>query len=332
VQKKKPKGQNSKAIDFKPIPNIYSAHIKFEVAMSWFNKLIVYGLPLTPKPVVKYFSAPYIAGPDILDAINTTRELNNDGMMATIDILGEEITHLDQADAAAKLYIEVLDAIEAHDLDANVSVKPTHMGLNLDADHAVNNIRGIVRHAKDKNNFVRIDMEDHTVTSQTIDAYRLLRKEFGEHVGTVIQAYMRRTIEDVKGLGAEKANLRLCKGIYNEPRRIAYKDYWTINNNFAWALDILLQSGSYVGIATHDERVVWDSLRLIEKYKLSPDQFEFQMLLGVDHTLRKIILDHGYRLRIYVPFGKDWYPYSVRRLKENPTIARHALMALFKKD
>jgi len=301
--------------------------------MSLFNKLIAWGIPVTPKPIVKYFSDPYIAGSKLEDAVKVIKELNSQGMMATIDILGEEITHMDQANAAANEYLDVVKAIEEHQLDANISVKPTHMGLNLDDDQAFKNIDKIITLAKEKNNFVRIDMEDNTTTTKTIDMYRHFREKFGEeHVGTVIQSYLRRTMDDIRGLAAEKANLRLCKGIYIEPRRISYRDYWTINWNFTLALETLLKAGSYVGIATHDERLVWDALRIIEDLGLKNDQFEFQMLLGVDPLLRQIILDHGYRLRVYVPYGKDWYAYSVRRLKENPNIARNALNAMFKRD
>lgn len=300
--------------------------------MSLFNKMIVWGLPITPKFVVKYFSNPYIAGPKLKDAINTAKELNAQGMMTTIDVLGETITNIEQSNEAANLYLQVLDAIEEHKLDSNISVKPTHMGLNLDDDQAINNLDMIIKYAKLKNNFVRIDMEDHTVTSKTLEIYHSLRQKYGESVGTVIQAYMRRTIDDVTELGAEKANIRLCKGIYIEPRRISWRDYWTVNNNFNRALKILLEGGSYVGIATHDERLVWEAFRIIEEMGLQKEQFEFQMLLGVDPLLRQIILDKGYRLRVYVPFGDEWYAYSVRRLKENPNIARNALQAIFIKN
>jgi proline dehydrogenase len=170
------------------------------------------------------------------------------------------------------------------------------------------------------------------VTDQTLAIFRALRARHGECVGTVLQAYLRRSMDDARALAAEKAHLRLCKGIYIEPRRIAWRDYWTVNNNFTRMLQHLLQHGSFVGIATHDERLVWEAIRIIEDLGLSNDQFEFQMLLGVDPLLRKIILDRGYKLRIYVPFGQQWYAYSVRRLKENPNIARNALAALLRRD
>jgi proline dehydrogenase len=302
------------------------------MSMSLFNKLVVLGLPITPKPIVKYFSDPYIAGPDLIDAINTSRQFNGEGMSVTIDVLGEEIARLEQADEAANLYIEVVDAIADHSLDATISVKPTHMGLNLDAQAAQANLDRIIAHAKSRNNHVTIDMEDHTVTDQTLTIFRALRARHGECVGTVLQAYLRRSMDDARALAAEKAHLRLCKGIYIEPRRIAWRDYWTVNNNFTRMLQHLLQHGSFVGIATHDERLVWEAIRIIEDLGLSNEQFEFQMLLGVDPLLRKIILDRGYKLRIYVPFGQQWYAYSVRRLKENPNIARNALAALLRRD
>jgi proline dehydrogenase len=300
--------------------------------MSLFNKLVIYGLPITPKPIVGYFSKPYIAGPELVDAVNVVKELNSEGIMATIDVLGEEINKIEQSNEAAGLYMQVLDAIKEHNLDSNISLKPTHMGLKLDPQQAYRNIDMIIAKAKEMDNFVRIDMEDHTVTTETIEMYHKFHEKYGENVGTVIQAYMRRTIDDVKALGKVKANIRLCKGIYIEPRRISYRDYWTVNKNFTWAMEVLLKAGSYVGIATHDERLVWEALKLIDELNLKKEDFEFQMLLGVDPLLRKIILDHGYRLRVYVPFGQDWYPYSVRRLKENPNIAKNALQALFRND
>jgi proline dehydrogenase len=282
-----------------------------------------------PGPIVGVFAKSYIAGPDLEDAVRVTKELNSQGIMATIDVLGEFIKTLDQANDYKNKWIEVLDTIHKENLNANVSIKPTQMGLNLDKNMAYSNLQQIISHAKQLNNFVRIDMEDTSCTDSTLEFYRRLRTEFPGNVGVVLQSYLRRTPEDIESLSDGCLNFRLCKGIYNEPRIHAYKDPYIINQNYIYCLEKLFQKGAYVGIATHDEKLVFEALRLIEKYHLKKDQYEFQMLLGVDEELRKIILSGGHRLRVYVPFGKDWLPYSRRRLKENPNIGRHALRQLF---
>ena len=293
--------------------------------MSLFDKLTVWALPFVPKPIVGYFSRPYIAGSKLEDAVRIIKDLNSKGIMATIDLLGEEITHKDQSAAAAEEYKEIVREIDKQKLDANVSVKPTHMGLLLDEEFCYNNIRAIIQEAVKFNNFVRIDMEDHTTTDKTIEIFLRLKKEFDGHVGTVIQSYMRRTMDDINHLIEHKANLRLCKGIYNEPREVAYKDMFSINDNYNYNLRKLLTNGCYTGIATHDEKLVWYALSVIDELKLDKKDYEFQMLLGVDEQLRDIIVAAGHRMRIYVPYGKDWYAYSVRRLKENPKMAGYVL-------
>ncbi len=202
------------------------------------------------------------------------------------------------------------------------------MGLLLDEEKAFANIREIVSFARDCDNFVRIDMEDIECTDATLDFYRRLREEFPENVGVVLQSYLRRTAADIEALSDRPMHFRLCKGIYNEPRRAAYKDPDIINRSFVRCLDKMFRHKAYVGIATHDEKLVFEAERLIEKYGLKRDQYEFQMLLGVDEQLRQIILDAGHRLRVYVPYGEAWLPYSKRRLKENPSIARHALVQI----
>ncbi|NOX88787.1 MAG: proline dehydrogenase [Calditrichaeota bacterium] len=289
--------------------------------MSLLDKMVVWSLPLVPKPIVKIFSKIYIAGSKLEDGVVTVRKLNKKGMMATMDLLGEFCDTKEKAEKAADAYIEILHTIQSEGLNSNVSLKPTHMGLLIDKEFCYRNIRRIVAEAEKLNNFVRIDMEDHTTTTDTIEMYLRLKEEFDDHVGTVIQAYLRRTMEDINHLIKHKANLRLCKGIYVEPREIAYKDMAIINENFKYNLEKLLANGCYVGIATHDEKLVWHALMLIEKYNLKPEQYEFQMLLGVDEKLREIIVNAGHRLRVYVPFGEDWYGYSTRRLKENPKMA-----------
>jgi proline dehydrogenase len=296
--------------------------------MNWFNKLISLVLPFVPKPIVRFFSRHYIAGNTLEDAVKVVRDLNQQRMMATIDVLGEEVRVKDQSLHAVDLYKKVLDAIHQEKLDANISLKPTHMGLNLDKAFCIQNIRSLIEYARKYNIFVRIDMEDATTTDDTINMYLNFIKEF-ENVGTVLQSYMRRFIEDINLLIPHIPNLRLCKGIYNEKREIAYKDKVIINWNFNYGLEKLLSHGCYVGIATHDEKLVWHALKLIDSLKLTAKDYEFQMLLGVDHELRRILVNSGHRLRVYVPFGTEWFGYSTRRLKENPAIAGHIIRNIF---
>jgi proline dehydrogenase len=295
--------------------------------MNLFNKLIALTLPFVPKPIVGLFSRHYIAGDHLEDAVELVRELNAQGMIATLDVLGEEVKEKEQSLKAVDLYKSALQAIHREKLDANISVKPTHMGLTIDKEFCFENIKELVSEAAKLNNFVRIDMEDATTTDDTIDIFIRLRKEY-DNVGTVLQSYLRRTIDDINHLIPLKVNLRYCKGIYNEKREIAYKDRSLINDNFNYGLEKLLTHGCYVGIATHDEKLVWYALKLIDQMNLEPDQYEFQMLLGVDHELRRVMVNSGHRLRVYVPFGTEWFGYSTRRLKENPAIAGHIIKGL----
>jgi len=300
--------------------------------MSLLDKLVVWSIPFVPKPLVGYFSRDYIAGDSREHAVSKVKELNSLGMMATLDFLGEEITSKAQAEAAANEYIAMLDIIEQEKLDSNISIKPTHMGLNLDQEFAHKNIRRIVEKAKEHGNFVRIDMEDRHVTTKTIELYLKLKKDFDGHVGTVIQSYLRRTNDDVGMLIEHKANLRLCKGIYVEPREVAFKDMAIINECYKYNLERLLKNGCYVGIATHDEKLIWHALRIIDALNLPREAYEFQMLLGVDEQLRDILVKSGHRLRVYVPYGHDWYAYSTRRLKENPRMAGMVFRKVFGLD
>jgi proline dehydrogenase len=297
--------------------------------MSLFDKLVVWSLPLVPKSIVGYFSKTYISGPQLQDAVRVIKDLNAKGIMATMDLLGEESKDRENARQAMEEYIRVLQTISDEKLDSNVSVKPTQMGLLIDKEFCYENIKSIVQEAMKYNNFVRIDMEDRHCTSDTIGIYLRLKEEFEGHVGTVIQAYLRRTSDDINQLIKHKANLRLCKGIYVEPREAAYKDMAIINDNFKFNLEKLLSNNCYVGIATHDEQLVWHALTLIERFNLKKEDYEFQMLLGVDEQLRQIILDAGHRLRVYVPYGQEWYAYSTRRLKENPKMAGYVFKRIF---
>jgi len=296
--------------------------------MQLINKTMSYILPVFPKAVVGYFAKPYIAGERLDDAVDIVRELMQEGACATLDVLGEEDHHEEQALHAVELYKQVLQRIYSEKLHSGISVKPTHMGLKIDKEFCYKNIRSLVEMASLYKRFVRIDMEDHTTTQDTIDIYKRLREDF-DNVGTVLQAYLRRTVQDINGLIPLKADLRLCKGIYIEPRSVAWKDGGTVNQNFAYTLEKLIVNNCYVGIATHDEKLVWEAMRILDKYQVKKDRYEFQMLLGVDADLRRIIIDSGHKLRVYVPFGAEWFAYSTRRLKENPAIAGHIMGNLF---
>jgi proline dehydrogenase len=293
-----------------------------------FDRMVVGLLPVVPKPIVGYFSRPYIAGSKVEDAIRIVRDLASKGAMSTLDILGEHIRQPSEADAALAGYLSLLDTVDTQKVGGNVSIKPTMLGMKLDLDECANRIDRLVARAHEKGIFVRIDMEDSSCTDDTIAMYKSLRAKY-PNVGVVIQAMLRRTLADVQDLASMKANIRLCKGIYVEPRTIAYQERDTIRRSFVASLDILLAGGCYVGIATHDEHLVFEALRLIQRHRLSPEQYEFQMLLGVDEELRRIIISGGHRLRVYVPFGEKWYAYSVRRFKENPHMAGTITRAVF---
>ncbi len=295
--------------------------------MSAFNRVLVTGLPAVPKPIVGKVASKYVAGSTLDDAVRVLRDLNAKGAMATLDVLGEEVHEREKAIAAVDEYLRALDRIDRDKIDSNISIKPTMLGLKIDEGFCHENIGRIVEKAKGYGNFVRIDMEDHTTTDATLRIYRDLQARFG-NVGCVLQAYMRRTLKDIDELPSEKPNVRICKGIYVEPRSIAWKGFDTIRANYIQALDKLISRGVYVGIATHDEYLTCAASALVDKHGLKRDQYEFQMLLGVDEELRRILIDAGHRLRVYVPYGADWYPYSIRRLRENPEVARHVLKAM----
>lgn len=302
--------------------------------MKLFNKLITGILPLMPKNFVWIFSKRYIAGKTIDDAINVSKDLNNEGYMVTIDLLGEFITRLDEAEKNRNQYLSIIDTIQDNNINGNYSLKPTMFGLLIDEEACYQNIRAIVKKASEYNNFVRVDMEDSQCVDKEIRLFRRLKAEFPNHVGLVLQAYMRRTMDDIKSLldmHSDEAplNFRLCKGIYVEPEEIAFKEYHEINENYLKILNFLFKNKIYTGIATHDQYLVENSYQLLKKYKVPSDKYEFQMLYGVTPGLRKSIIDKGHRLRVYIPFGEDWFPYSTRRLKENPKMASLIIKALF---
>ena len=284
------------------------------------DKAIANSVPAIPRPIVKRISSRYIAGDTLDEALSTVRDLNEQGCVATIDLLGESTESKADATATLKNYEKVVDALDEYGLKGGISVKLTGLGLTLNEQLCRANLEEIVEYAKVRGRFVRVDMEDSPYTESTVN---MVRDVHGRHenIGAVFQAYMRRSIEDVQTAIEHGFSVRLCKGIYDEPRSIAYKDFDTIRQNYILLLDELLTGGVYVGIATHDEFLIWHALRLIHQLEVPGDRYEFQMLLGVDEELRSILVQAGHKLRVYVPFGEDWYEYSTRRLKENPKIA-----------
>jgi proline dehydrogenase len=288
--------------------------------VDFINKIIVAIVQMMPKSVVWIFSKKYIAGKTLDEAVQLVKRLNGKNIYATIDVLGEAIQNKEEAIVAKNECLRVLNTIEGHKLKANLSLKPTQLGLNLDEEFAYNQVSEILKRARELKNFVRLDMEDSPYTDATINLYKKLITDY-ENVGIVVQAYLKRTIDDVIILNKLNTNYRLCKGIYIESPSIAYKDKQVIRDNYIKVLEKMLKSGNYVGIATHDEYLIDEAYRLIKELNIPNDKFEFQMLLGVREDLRDKINSDGYKIRIYVPFGEHWYKYSVRRLKENPSIA-----------
>jgi proline dehydrogenase len=291
--------------------------------MALIDQAIVRVLPVVPRPVVRRISSRYIAGPALEDAVDTTWELNAAGKLATIDVLGEEISTERGAAEVVRAYRDTLRAIERERLGANVSVKPTAVGLGLGPEVCLRNLEMIVADAGERGTFVRIDMEDSSTTDDTLAIYRRLRQLGHDNVGVVLQACLRRTQRDVRALADLEPNVRLCKGIYVEPPEHAFQGFEEVRANFVETLALLLDQGSYVGIATHDDVLLAEGKRLVDERGLDREDYELQMLLGVREDRGDAVVAEGRRLRVYVPFGEDWYEYSLRRLQENPRVARH---------
>ena len=289
--------------------------------MSLIDSALVRLLPAVPKPVVQMFSSRYIAGATLADAVECVRQLNAGDKLATVDVLGEEITREEDTRAIAQAYRDVFAAIDEARLDSNVSVKLTALGLDLSYELCRENLLDVVRSAAGNGNFVRIDMEDSSTTDDTLRLYRELREDGHDNLGLVLQARLRRTLDDVAELADLRPSVRLCKGIYLEPSTIAFTDYEAVRAHFVRCLDALLDAGCYVGVATHDEWLIGESLSRISQRGLGPLEYELQMLLGVREERRDELVEEGHRLRVYVPFGEHWYAYSVRRLQENPAMA-----------
>lgn len=301
-----------------------------------FNRIIASLLPWMPKKLVWIFSKSYISGETIEDAMRVSAELNRKGIKVTLDVLGEYIKTLEEAERNKNEYLALIDVTCKNRIDGNFSLKPTSFGLQINKEVCYQLIREIVEKAASYNGFIRIDMEDSPCTEKEIELFRRLRKEYPANVGLVVQAYLKRTYNDIISLSELNTdsiplNFRLCKGIYIEPAEIAFRKYEEINHHFLEDLEYMLKNKIYVGIATHDRPLVEGAYKLLEEYKVPRDMYEFQMLYGVTPKLRDSIVRNGHSMRIYVPFGKDWFGYSTRRLKENPRIASHIIKAIFLK-
>ncbi len=296
--------------------------------MNPINSAIVNFVKILPKPAVYIFAKKYIAGEKLEDGVRVVKELNSKGILATMDVLGEAVTTKKECIDAKNECLLVLDTIQKNNLNSNLSLKPTQLGLAIDEEFCYNQLVEIVELAKSYNNFVRIDMEDSPFTDATINLFKRIKEKY-DNVGMVVQAYLKRTLDDVKKLNKLGTNYRLCKGIYIEPDEISYKDYQKVRDNYLEILKQMFTDGNYVGIATHDDYLVEHAYNMIKEMNIPKDKFEFQMLYGVKENLRDKINADGYKIRIYVPFGEHWYKYSIRRLKENPNIAWYITKSIF---
>jgi proline dehydrogenase len=301
-----------------------------------FNRFIAAILPYFPKKFIWIFSRPYISGETIEDAMRVSKELNSKNMKVTLDVLGEFINTLAEAEENKKEYLNLIEVTNKSGIDGNFSVKPTSFGLLIDEEACYTYVREIVAKAASVNGFIRIDMEDSPCTTSEIELFRRLHSEFPANVGLVVQAYMRRTMEDLIGMTDMNQpeiplSYRLCKGIYVEPEAIAFKKYEEINKHYLEDLEFMFKNKIYVGIATHDKPLIDGAYKLIAKYQVQKTMYEFQMLYGVTPKLRESIVKDGHVMRVYVPFGKKWFGYSTRRLKENPKMASHIMKAIFYK-
>ncbi len=281
-------------------------------------------LKLVPKPLVWRFARVYIAGETIEDAVRVIRGLNRQGCRATVDVLGEDVADEREVAQFVDAYRTMIETIVREGLDSNISIKPTAMGLKIGPDLAYRSTVEVLRAAAKHGLFVRMDMEDSSTTTTTLELFERLRGEGFTNTGVVIQSMLRRTIHDIRRLAETGASVRLVKGIYVEPREVAYQEYDTVRLAFINMMDILMASpAGYAAIATHDEFLVESARRMILRYGLPTSRYEFQMLLGVDPQLRRLLVAEGHPMRVYVPYGKGWHGYSIRRLVENPKMASH---------
>ncbi|MFN8177065.1 MAG: proline dehydrogenase family protein [bacterium] len=297
--------------------------------MSLLDRAVASAVPRLPRPLVGAVARRYIAGETLESALDLTARLNAARISTTMDVLGENVTRWDETVPTVALYRRALDELSRRRLDGNVSVKLTHLGLKLDRHRCAGNVQTIVTAAAERKNFVRIDMEDSSTTSDTLDVYREMR-ETHDNVGVVLQSYLKRSLSDAEDLARMGARVRVCKGIYREPPDIAWQDRKSINDSFLAIVRLLLEKGSHVAIATHDPSLVAGSKQILASLGGCAGRYEFQMLLGVAESLRDQIVGEGHPLRVYVPFGEHWYAYSIRRLRENPRVAGHVFRALLR--
>lgn len=296
--------------------------------MGIINTAIANLIPIIPKSMVGHFAKKYIAGESLQEATDAIERLNDEGYLCTVNILGEHLIDIEDSAKYVTGYKDALSTIIERNQNANISIKLSQLGMGIDDKICLRNIKELLTLATEADSFVRIDMEESTYTTKTLEFHSELLS-LKQNVGTVIQAYLRRSEADVTELSKIKANIRICKGIYVESEKIAFKDKDMIRKNFVRLLEILFKGGSYVGIATHDEHIVYEAYRVIDELGLGKEQYEFQMIYGVREQLRKRILDDGHQVRVYVPYGKAWYAYSTRRLKENPEIAGYIIKNIF---
>ena len=299
--------------------------------MTWFDKLAAASLPLVPRPIVRRLSARYIAGEQRADALNRGAELQQAGYRVTYDQLGESVHDPATVEAAAAEYRALLDALVAGDLERNVSLKPTQMGLDLGEDLCFSVVDGIAQYAAGHDAFLRFEMEDSPTVDATLRVFARLREAHGGRVGCVLQSMLRRTPDDARALVArpEPLNVRLVKGIYVEPEKVAWQDAGEVVESFLETMRILLDGGAFVGVATHDERVIDGLADYLAEHPEAAPRCEVQMLLGVREELRTAVRERGFPVRVYVPYGEAWYPYVMRRLKKNPKLARYAMLGMF---
>jgi proline dehydrogenase len=292
------------------------------------KQLLVKTLPYVPRAVVRTVASRYIAGETLADAVKTVKNLNSLGATATVDVLGEFVSSRDQVVREMDLARRLVDALGAENLRSGMSVKLTSLGLDIDEEFCYQNVRSLVERARAIGRFVRIDMENTPYTGKTLALYRRLREEGFDNTGVVIQAYLRRSEDDIEKLSLLNASVRLCKGIYKESERDAFQGREEVQDNYKKLLDLLFDREMFAAIATHDDVLIDYALEQIARRGISKEKYEFQMLLGVREQKRNEIIRLGHPLRIYVPFGKDWYGYSLRRMKENPDIAKHVFKAV----
>ena len=295
------------------------------------NNILASSVSFLPRWFIKLFSKSYIAGNEPQEVINTVKNLNAQGFSATIDILGEHINSREKINSITKEYIQLYSYIAKDSVDSNISVKPTHIGLDISKNLAIENFKKLINKASETSNFLRIDMESSKNTDKTFEIYKNLFKNYSR-VGVVLQAYLKRSVEDISKLSGPSFNARICKGIYKEEEDIAYQDPDKIRENFLAMAKLMLEKKSYACFATHDLQLIDDLVKLIQKMDANSNKFEFQVLYGVPMKGKlNELIKLGYKVRVYVPYGPDWYEYSLRRLKENPNIAGYVIKNLFYK-